>query len=139
MFVSERFISRLSDENAMMVKAFPAVTTLVETGYEVPKEVFDKLTAKPTPPVTLPEPSIADMAGNFKAALADWATAGFPITTREFALARAEICKSCEFWNAKARLGLGKCTHPKCGCTRLKWWLATSSCPAGKWPGLTPT
>lgn len=47
--------------------------------------------------------------------------------------ARMAICERCEYWSGNARLGLGKCTHSSCGCTRLKQKIATESCPVGRW------
>lgn len=49
---------------------------------------------------------------------------------------RKTICQACEFWRPRGNLYLGECTHPQCGCTRLKRGLATETCPAGKWSDL---
>jgi hypothetical protein len=81
----------------------------------------------------LSEPRMADLVSNFTGAISEWILAGFPIVTRELALERAETCRACPFWDAKARLGLGKCGSPKCGCTKIKVWLATSKCPEARW------
>lgn len=90
--------------------------------------------AKQAPPIPPPEePSVLEMAANLGSALATWASAGFPVATAEQAAAHGAICAACEKWQPGARLGLGKCTSKKCGCTKLKWWLKTSKCPEGKW------
>lgn len=80
------------------------------------------------------EPSALDLAKNFTAALFKWIKAGVPTVSRELYEARLAVCSSCEFWDSAARLGLGKCTHTKCGCTKTKHWLATEKCPIDKWP-----
>jgi hypothetical protein len=79
------------------------------------------------------EPSALELAANFSVAVSKWAAAGFPVVHREVFEARSEVCSACAFWDGSARLGLGKCTHRKCGCTRMKRWLATEGCPLGKW------
>lgn len=68
---------------------------------------------------------------SFVKAGAQWAKAGFPIVSGEDLAERKGICAECEFWNADAFGGLGKCG--KCGCSGVKLRLATSKCPAGKW------
>lgn len=84
----------------------------------------------------LPEPTIAEMLGHAGTALATWAARGMKIAPAEVRQERYAICASCKFWDAKARLGLGKCRHHECGCTKLKHALATESCPDGKWEAL---
>ena len=44
---------------------------------------------------------------------------------------RAKICEGCEFYDAEAFGGKGKCT--KCGCASWKLFLATVKCPIDKW------
>ena len=82
----------------------------------------------------LKEPSLADMAKSFGAALSEWRAAGYPVADEESARARGAACAACGHWDPAARLGLGKCRHQECGCTKLKWFLATSRCPEGRWP-----
>ena len=62
---------------------------------------------------------------------AKWATAGFPIVSGEGLAERKRICAECEFWNAGAFGGLGRCG--KCGCSGVKLRMATSRCPLKKW------
>jgi len=81
-----------------------------------------------------PEPTVAELASNFSAALARWASSGFAVVTREQHAERMSACSSCEHWRPRERLGLGVCRAPGCGCTRLKHWLATERCPLGLWP-----
>lgn len=91
------------------------------------------LQSKPMPA----EPSMKDMAVNLVSALGAWAAAGFPVLSAEDARARGEQCSGsetkpkCAHWQPDARGGFGKCTL--CGCTNLKWWLATAKCPRQKW------
>jgi len=51
---------------------------------------------------------------------------------------RLAICKNCPggYWRPNGNFFLGECTHPKCGCTRLKHGLSTEKCEAGYWPDL---
>lgn len=79
------------------------------------------------------EPTFEKMVENFTEAMRDWKDAGFPIASLGIIAARRSVCAKCEFWDGKARLGLGKCNSPKCGCTRLKIFLQTSKCPENKW------
>ena len=79
------------------------------------------------------DPSIAELATRAAEALGRWAIAGFKVCSEEQVANRLSICRSCEYFDEKARLGLGKCKAPGCGCTKLKLHLATESCPQGKW------
>lgn len=100
------------------------------------------MTAKAAIPAVGPEipaePSTLELAANFAGAVGRWSKAGFPTVSAETYAARSEACDACRFWDAKARLGLGKCGAPGCGCTSLKRWLATETCPhpdGSRWPG----
>lgn len=66
--------------------------------------------------------------------MARWSAAGFATVSGETYAARASACEACPMWDGAARLGLGKCNAPGCGCTKLKRWLATEKCPLCKWP-----
>lgn len=83
---------------------------------------------------TPPEPTIAELASNFTGALVRWSSAGFPTVDSATYAARAAACDACLHWHPTARLGLGKCDAPGCGCTSLKRWLTTEKCPQSKWP-----
>lgn len=82
----------------------------------------------------LAEPTPAEMAVNFSVALSRWLAAGVPVVTEPVYSARVSVCQACSLWDGKARLGLGKCNAPGCGCTRFKRWLLTERCPLKKWP-----
>ena len=82
----------------------------------------------------MPDPTVVDLAANFATATAKWAARGFPVVDQATYAARAAICEACEYWDGAARLGLGKCRQPKCGCTRFKRWIATERCPRARWP-----
>lgn len=86
-------------------------------------------TSKPLPQ----EPSVMDMVGNLTRALVEWGAAGFRVASQAEVEARAAICRVCPLWDGAARKGIGKCNSKLCGCTKFKWWLATSTCPEGKW------
>lgn len=78
------------------------------------------------------EPNLAQMAANFAGAMLAWIKAGFPVVSEGQFRSRQAACNSCDHWDGRARLGMGKCRL--CGCARWKPWLATSRCKAGKWP-----
>lgn len=78
-------------------------------------------------------PTVLQMAANVAKAASDWVSGGMEMANDETQTKRKNICAGCELWDANARLGLGKCTHEKCGCTKMKVWLATSVCPLGRW------
>lgn len=61
-----------------------------------------------------------------------FASSQFRICDSDILEARESVCRSCEKWDAKAILGLGKCNE--CGCaTWPKIRMASESCPLGKW------
>ena len=80
------------------------------------------------------EPTTLELASNFAGAMTRWTRAGFATASAEQYAARSEACDACEMWDGSARLGLGKCKAPGCGCTSMKRWLATEKCPLDKWP-----
>ena len=51
----------------------------------------------------------------------------------EILAVRQSICEACEYWQPDGNLGLGKCSHKRCGCTKFKLQLATERCPDGLW------
>ena len=83
----------------------------------------------------LHEPTLTELATNFAGAVGRWAAGGFATVDADAYAARSAICDGCTFWDGSARLGLGKCKAPGCGCTSVKRWLATERCPLRKWPG----
>lgn len=94
------------------------------------------------PPGAFPEPSPAEMSANLAKAAARWIGAGFPVVSQTIYDTRSDACQKCSFWDGKARLGLGKCKAPGCGCTGLKRWLATETCPhpaGSRWPEGRPS
>jgi len=79
------------------------------------------------------EPKLIDKAANLTKALGTWAKSGFKVADKKTIKLRKSACELCKFWKHDGNMGLGKCNHEKCGCTKIKWWLATEKCPAGKW------
>lgn len=73
------------------------------------------------------------LLSNFAEAITSWAQAGFPVVSESTFKERAYTCLQCPFWDNTVRVRLGKCNHPKCGCTILKAWLATEACPDNRW------
>lgn len=66
-------------------------------------------------------------------AMVRWEATGFKTCDTNEYYRRYAICLQCPLWDDTARLGFGKCKHPKCGCTKAKLWLASEACPDGKW------
>ena len=89
-----------------------------------------------SPPRVDPATKLQQMASASRA-VANWAKRGFTTVTQLQHDDRLAICNGCEFWNPKARFGLGKCG--KCGCTALKLWLPAEKCPLQKWPEIKLT
>jgi len=81
----------------------------------------------------LPLPTIGEMASNFITAFSKWTMAGLPVVTKDTFDKRMAVCRGCPLWSDDARGGLGKCNQPSCGCTKIKFWLATEKCPIDKW------
>jgi hypothetical protein len=113
-----------------------SVTTRHESGLILSEFNLAPTPAPQPPRPQLPEPTVGDIIHNFAGAMAEWFKAGLPVVSKEIAHARLIACRSCpgRHWQEEARAGLGKCTHPKCGCTKGKMWLGTSKCPIGHWP-----
>jgi hypothetical protein len=82
-------------------------------------------------PQTQP-PSLFQMAKTAVKSASTWAQQGVPLASGEVLKQRQSVCEACEFWNAKAFNGTGRCM--KCGCsTWAKLRMATEKCPIGKW------
>lgn len=96
-------------------------------GYEIPLEAFHGI--REAFPQAAPDPTA--LLVNVVTALGKWARAGFPVVSESVYRARIETCRSCAYWREGSRLGLGRCLQ--CGCSRLKHWLQTESCPIEKW------
>lgn len=72
-----------------------------------------------------------EIAKGFAAAMRRWRAAGYKTVPRRRYRERLRICNGCPHWRGLSRLGFGTCR--RCGCGRLKHWLATESCPLGRW------
>lgn len=101
--------------------------------FVIESEDWQNLQAEHMRKTRLAEPSLRELSANFADAIARWSASGFKTATQDEYDSRAQICDGCDRWDAKARLGLGKCSAPGCGCTAMKRWLATEKCPLGKW------
>ena len=84
-----------------------------------------------------PKSSFILLAKRFSLAMLRWLAAGCPLVSRLVLRYRARICAACQFWRPQARLGMGKCDHPECCCTKFKRVFGTEVCPANKWPAWT--
>lgn len=119
-----------------------AVRRLAEhdgTHYHLELKVWHQLTLDhlPNRPPLAGEPSAVDLAT--RAAFAAWRAAraaahgAAVLVDADTYAARTSACTACTYWDGSSRLGLGTCNHHGCGCTKLKRWLATERCPAGRW------
>lgn len=101
---------------------------------------FEAPVATEDPPAPkVPYPSLAKMAGNAAAAMADvakgWFKGGQVRVAKEEQERRFAICQSCTEWFDPEK---ERCRHPRCGCyMRLKTWLASQRCPIGKWESVS--
>lgn len=75
--------------------------------------------------------TLLDMAKNFAREVKVWVKNGAPVVPQAEFEKRAHQCAACEFYNAEAFGGRGRCE--KCGCSSFKLFLATTKCPIDKW------
>ena len=75
--------------------------------------------------------NLAGMVKGFVGSMGQWIAQGAPVVTPEQFESRAGICLDCPRWDRAAFGGRGRCLE--CGCSSMKLYLATSSCPVGKW------
>lgn len=87
------------------------------------------------PPAAIKTP-VAMKIANLRHAMRRWLANGLRIAPSAIRKERAAICRMCPHWNPAGNLGLGECRAPGCGCTRAKIWLASESCPVGKWKAI---
>jgi hypothetical protein len=79
-------------------------------------------------------PPVAQRAANLAASAVEIAKSRFKRVPDHVRDQRLSVCESCEFWNPKAYMGFGGCTHLKCGCSiRTKVLFAASECPIKSW------
>lgn len=79
-------------------------------------------------------PSLLKKAFTFAYESARWVANGAQRLNQQQLEARLDICKTCSYWRGSPGFGLGSCG--KCGCKGLKLYMATTSCPIGKWTAL---
>jgi hypothetical protein len=105
------------------------VAVLVHAEHLRPKP---KQAAKPAEiraTVRLERAPILTKLSRLRSAVASWNRSGREITPKATRQARLEACKACPYYKADGNIGLGECQAPGCGCSRLKVWLATETCP----------
>lgn len=87
------------------------------------------------------EPTLWEMEQNFEAHV-EQIVRGY-VKNRELLVSKEQFltrlnegCRKCpqKLWNEDARLGLGKCMHKDCGCSKFKLWFKVLKCPIGAWP-----
>ena len=102
------------------------------------EEIQDKASAMGLPPVhfiqTEEPPTLAQKVRSFTYAMTHWAKSGAPVVTQDQYETRLGICQGCQYWRGSGAFGLGSCG--KCGCTGLKLYMATTSCPMQKWTAI---
>jgi len=72
-------------------------------------------------------PSWTDMIRSAAEEMTKWTAAGFPLCSPSQLQARAEVCTSCTHWDSAMWGGAGGCKI--CRCTKLKLYMATTTCP----------
>lgn len=92
---------------------------------EIDDDVLEALRAK----YSADAPPPLDLLQNLAAAANRWRKAGCPVVDEKTLDLRKSTCAACRYWNPKKWFGLGQCTHPGCGCTRMKLLWATERCP----------
>tara|TARA_R110002051_G_scaffold303473_1_gene372358 strand:- start:3899 stop:4519 length:621 start_codon:yes stop_codon:yes gene_type:complete len=119
-----QYFSTIQDINRWGPQEKPKHIPTPEEAYQFMKEVQENMPKPPT---------VTQMAKNFAKATGKWAESGFKVVTKKRFKERLETCRGCSFWDEKARLGMGKCNHEDCGCSKGKLWLKTEKCPIKKW------
>ena len=119
--LSRHILPRLDHRPEGYLRDIFANTSVIYGDYiEIPDAKYKQLVEK-----YQSGPTLTDLLANFTGAMARWASSGFPLVTKETFDARFATCSACEHWAGK--------TCRKCGCTKLKLWLATERCPLDKW------
>lgn len=144
-YTPEKFARYLSRCPPALAAAIRAEAEHSADAVRISAERLQALLAAHLPPRTSPlpapppaDPTPVDLATH--AAFAAWRAASAAargdslFVTPETLAARTAACSACDLWDPRARFGLGKCRHAKCGCTKLKRWLTTESCPLTLWP-----
>ena len=72
-------------------------------------------------------PTLKQRAQSFARAAVDWVSSGFKVVPNEEYERRLEICHGCHYFRGVNITGFGACA--KCGCSGLKLFLPTQSCP----------
>jgi predicted Zn-ribbon and HTH transcriptional regulator len=79
----------------------------------------------------------AEFLARFGCAAHRFARSGFATAPLKILATREAACRACEWWDAQALKGTGRCK--KCGCsTWAKLRMATERCPMGKWEAVQP-
>lgn len=84
--------------------------------------------------MSYPLPKISRVIANASASIKDSLLVG--ARTGRFKVdeatqkSRLSFCQDCDYYRPED----SRCSHPACGCyVRLKAWLYSQRCPAGKW------
>lgn len=91
------------------------------------------------PPSAIENASIMTKAGRLKKEVGAWLRSGAKIAPKEIRIERLSVCAGsdgkpkCPYYFPDGNLGLGECKAPGCGCTRVKVWLMSSTCPIKQW------
>lgn len=72
-------------------------------------------------------PTVKDRLGMFMRAIVEWVGTGAKVTTHEQFEERLAQCKACQYYNGSSSITTIACR--KCGCSKLKLFLASEQCP----------
>lgn len=101
------------------------------------EESYQELVSRFKENAPVPQPTAAELLGNFTLATARWVASGMKVTSEAAFTARLESCRACLLpdntpaWNESARFGLGRCA--RCVCSNLKLWSPGEKCPVKRW------
>ncbi len=104
-------------------------------------EQFDAAVCKEAPAICYEtrgedEMTLPEKAAAFSQSMKNWALSGFGVLSHEEYTQRLNICRGsvdvprCEYWRGESKRFVA---CKKCGCSRLKLFLAGVKCPIGKW------
>lgn len=101
------------------------------------EDSYQDLVARFKENAPVPQPTAAELLGNFALATARWVASGMKVTSEATFAARLQSCRACLLpdntpaWNESARFGLGRCA--RCRCSNLKLWSPGEKCPVKRW------
>lgn len=100
---------------------------------------FSEVICEHNPQMCAEIPTLTEKASQLGRSLIKWAMSGFKVVSEDGYNARLAVCSGdpekglpvCEWF--KGVRGVGRIACGKCGCSRVKFYLATEKCPLNKW------